>query len=255
MGSGFIIDTQSASGRDGKAALIVTNHHVIRDAQFINVTVNDRELYGAKVVEDDPYNDIALIEICCGDFKALEWASNSDVAEGKQAVAVGYPFGLEGKATVTDGIILAARFDNRFGQWVIQTDAAINPGNSGGPLVSSEGKLLGVNTRGRVQADGIGYAVSQRTLVYVIDRFARKGADVVDLGDKVTYHENSVYFLGAVTRQKAEQYMDSLIQRGRVTPETERAWQIRLVDGEYELRAGLYNVDENRYLTAAKQRE
>ena len=254
MGSGFIIETQPASGA-GEAALIVTNHHVIRDAQFINVTVNDRDLYGAKVVIDDPYNDIALIEICCGDFKALGWANSSDVAEGNQAVAIGYPFGLEGKATVTDGIISAMRFDNRFGQWVIQTDAAINPGNSGGPLVSSDGKLLGVNTRGRVQAEGIGYAVSQRTLAYIIDRFIRKDGDLIDLGDKVPYHDNSVYFLGVVTRQKAKQYMDSLIERGIATPNTAAAWQLRLVDGEYELRAGLYNADENRYLTAPEQRE
>ena len=250
MGSGFIIATQSG----GQAALIVTNHHVIRDAQFINVTVNDRELYEGEVVEDDPYNDIALIVICCGDFKALEW-EEEDVVAGNQAVAIGYPFGLEGKATVTDGIISAVRFDNQFGQWVIQTDAAINPGNSGGPLVSSEGKVLGVNTRGFSNADGIGIAVSIRTLNYIIDRLTHRAGDSIDLGEKVTYHDNTVYFLPPVTKLKAEQYMDSLIRRSITTAEQARKWQLRLVDGEYEIRTGLYDRSNNRYMTIPEQQE
>ena len=264
MGSGFIIATAPTAGANGEAALIATNHHVIRDASVISVTVNDRDLYPAEVVVDDQYNDLALLEICCGDFKALERASRSDAAEGNRAVAIGYSLGIEGKATVTDGIISANRFDNKYGQWVIQTDAAINPGNSGGPLVTSHGKILGVNTRGELTsdrqggfrvADGIGIAVSHKTLSYVIDRYFNKSGNPVDLGDKVTYHDNSVYFLGPVTRQKAKQYMDSLIERGIATPNTAAAWQLRLVDGEYELRAGLYNADENRYLTAPEQRE
>ena len=263
-GSGFIIATRPITDTGGKSALIVTNYHVIREAQFINVTVNDRDLYGATVAQEDPYNDIALIEICCGDFKALEWASSSNLAEGNQAIAIGYSLGIEGKATVTDGIISANRFDNIFGQWIIQTDAAINPGNSGGPLVSSDGKLLGINTRGMPVADkqggfrfadGIGVAVSARTLAYIIDRSMSEDGDLVDLGDKVTYHDNSVYFLGAVSKQKAEQYMDSLIERGLATPNTAAMWQLRLVDGEYEIRAGLYDSDKNRYLTVAEQRE
>jgi len=255
MGSGFIIATAPTAGANSDAALIVTNHHVIKDASVISVTVNDRDLYRAEVIVDDQYNDLALLKICCGDFEYLERASRSDTAEGNQAVAIGYPFGLEGKATVTDGIISAARFDNRFGQWVIQTDAAINPGNSGGPLVSSEGKLLGVNTRGRAQADGIGYAVSERTLAYVIDRYFNKSGNPIDHGDTVTYHDNTVYFLEPVTRQKAEQYMNSLIERGVTNPNSTQSWQLRLVDGEYEIRAGLYNNDEIRYLSTSEQRE
>ena len=264
MGSGFVISVRSPAGAGKKAALIMTNHHVIRGAQFINVTVNDRERFGATVLEDDPYNDIALIEICCGDFTALKMASNADVAEGEQAIAIGYPLALEGKATVTDGIISATRFDNQFGQWIIQTDAAINPGNSGGPLVSSDGKVLGVNTRGmpvpngqggfRI-ADGIGIAVAQRTLNYILDRLLREDGDPVDLGEKVTYHDNAVYFLSPVTRVKAQQYMDSLTRRGIATPEGTMMWQLRLVDGEYEIRAGLYDQSKNRYLTIAEQQE
>jgi S1-C subfamily serine protease len=264
MGSGFIIATAPTAGANGEVALIATNHHVIRDASVISVTVNDRDLYRAEVVVDDQYNDLALLEICCGDFKALERASRSDAAEGNRAVAIGYSLGIEGKATVTDGIISANRFDNKYGQWVIQTDAAINPGNSGGPLLTSHGKILGVNTRGELTsdrqggfrvADGIGIAVSHKTLAYVIDRYFNKSGNPVDLGDKVTYHDNTVYFLGAVTRQKAEQYMNSLVERGITNRNSTQSWQLRLVDGEYEIRAGLYNGDENRYLTTPEQRE
>jgi S1-C subfamily serine protease len=257
-GSGFIIATAPTAGGNSDTALVVTNHHVIKDASFINVIVNDRDVYRAEVVVDDPYNDLALLEICCGDFKALEWASRSDSAEGNRAVAIGYSLGIEGKATVTDGIISANRFDNKYNQWVIQTDAAINPGNSGGPLVTSEGKILGVNTRGELTssgrfADGIGIAVSHKTLAYVIDRHFNKSGNPVDNGDTVTYHGNTVYFLEPVTRQKAQQYMDSLIERGVTDPNSTQSWQLRLVDGEYEIRAGLYNSDENRYLSASEQ--
>ena len=255
MGSGFITAIKAADNGREKKALIITNHHVIQGAQFINVTVNDRDLFDATVVEDDPYNDIAFIEICCGDFKALEFASNTDVAEGEQAIAIGYPLSLEGKATITDGIISATRFDNQYGVWIIQTDAAINPGNSGGPLVSSEGKVLGVNTRGFSNADGIGIAISLRTLNYIIDRLAHRAGDSIDLGEKVTYHDNTVYFLPPVTKLKAEQYMDSLIRRSITTPEQARKWQLRLVDGEYEIRTGLYDRSNNRYMTIPEQQE
>ena len=104
-------------------------------------------------------------------------------------------------------------------------------------------------------ADGIGIAVAQRTLNYILDRLLREDGDSVDLGEKVTYHDNAVYFLSPVTRVKAQQYMDSLTRRGIATPEGTMMWQLRLVDGGYEIRAGQYDRSNNRYFTIAEQQE
>jgi len=255
MGSGFIAFTDGPNTDGEYSALIITNHHVIKDAQYINVTVNDRNRFGAQLIEDDPYSDIAFIEICCGDFEALEFGSNTDVGGGEQAIAIGYPLGLEGKATITDGIISATRFDNGSSVWIIQTDAAINPGNSGGPLLSSEGKVLGVNTATYTAADGIGIAVSLKTLNYIFGRLSHRAGDSIDLGDKVTYFDNAVYYLPPVTKLKAEQYMDSLLQRNVTNREKSKKWQLSLVDGEYEIRGGLYEDEKNRYFTTSELRE
>ena len=146
---------------------------MVEGASTVEVVVNDRDTFDAEVWGVDPENDIALLRICCGAFEALEWADPSDTSEGNQAIAMGYPLGLPGKATVTNGIISAERFDS--GQWVIQTDAAINPGNSGGPLISSKGKVLGINTwkyssssDGR-PVEGLGFAVSLKTIQPVLE--------------------------------------------------------------------------------------
>ena len=76
-----------------------------------------------------------------------------------------------------------------------------------------------------------------------------------DLGDRVTWQENTVYFLEPVTRQRAEQYMDSLIEEGKVYPNSTQSWQLRLVDGEYEIRGGLYDDNKNRYLSTSELSE
>jgi tetratricopeptide (TPR) repeat protein len=146
---------------------------VIEGASSVEVIVNDLYRFDAEVWGADPGNDIALLKICCGTFEALEWADQSEISVGNQAIAMGYPLGIPGKASVTVGIISAERYE--FGQWVIQTDAAINPGNSGGPLISSSGKVLGINTRKEFYSsdgrpvDGLGFAVSLKTIQSILE--------------------------------------------------------------------------------------
>jgi len=172
-GSGFIAQVGFPTAQQATTALVLTNNHVIEGASSVEVIVNDRNRFDAEVWGVDPGNDIALLRICCGNFEALEWADKSEISEGNQAIAMGYPLGIPGKASVTTGIISAERFE--FGQWVIQTDAAINPGNSGGPLISSSGEVLGINTRKEFYSsdgrpvDGLGFAISLRTVQSVLD--------------------------------------------------------------------------------------
>jgi len=172
-GSGFITQVGFPTAQQHTTALVLTNYHVIEGATSVEVVVNDHSRFDAVVWGVDPGNDIALLRICCGNFEALEWADQSEISEGDQAIAIGYPLGIPGKASITNGIISAERYE--FGQWVIQTDAAINPGNSGGPLISSNGKVLGMNTRKEFYSsdgrpvDGLGFAVSLKTIQSVLE--------------------------------------------------------------------------------------
>ncbi len=151
LGSGFIIS------KDG---YILTNHHVIQDADQIQVTLHDKQEYSARVVGVDPKTDIALIKIEPEEPLTAAVLGNSDILEqGEPVVAIGNPFGLA--ETVTTGIVSATGrvigagpYDN-----FIQTDASINPGNSGGPLFSFHGDVVGINTAIVAAGQGIGFAV------------------------------------------------------------------------------------------------
>jgi len=258
-GSGFIIQVGFPTAQESNTALVLTNNHVIEGAKWIDVNVNDRLVIRAEVWGVDLGNDIALLRICCGDFQALEMAKDAEVAVGNQAIAMGYPLGIPGRASITNGIVSAIRYENN--QWVIQTDAAINPGNSGGPLISSDGKVLGVNTRkeffsgdGRA-VEGLAFAVSHRTVNEILDGLKSGYMKPVALGDRVTYGGNSVYFLPPVTKSKADQYLASLIRRGVTIWEKSKKWQLRQVDGVYEIRFGLYIELELRYKTEVELQE
>lgn len=148
-GSGVIISS------DG---YIVTNNHVVEEAQEITVTLNDKREFKATVVGTDPLADLALIKIECSDLPVLEFGNSDEVRIGEWVLAVGNPLNLT--STVTAGIVSAkARNLDIFGQSssiesFIQTDAAVNQGNSGGALVNANGKLIGINT---AIASGNGY--------------------------------------------------------------------------------------------------
>ena len=140
-GSGVIINSNG---------YIVTNNHVVADAQDLEVTLHDNRTFKAKVIGTDPSTDLALIQIKASDLPALQFVNSDDVKVGEWVLAVGNPFNLN--STVTAGIVSAkARNINILQEQYavesfIQTDAAINPGNSGGALVNLQGGLIGINT-------------------------------------------------------------------------------------------------------------
>jgi putative serine protease PepD len=140
-GSGFIINP------DGR---ILTNNHVIADANRIEVTLSDQTRYRATLLSRDPYNDIALLQISPRKKLPTVHLGDSDALQvGQKVLAIGNPFGLEG--TLTTGIVSSLgrtiRGENdQTLEGLIQTDAAINPGNSGGPLLDSSGNVIAINT-------------------------------------------------------------------------------------------------------------
>ena len=165
-GSGFVFETDASD----RSALVLTNYHVIEGYASVEVTVGDAVTYAGWVQGVDPRRDLAVVRICCGSFITLAFGNARDLAAGSEVVAVGYPLGFAGSATVTKGIVSANRFDSDYSRWVIQTDASINPGNSGGPLLAADGSVIGINTSKREYTDsgrpvdGVGFAVSEVTV-------------------------------------------------------------------------------------------
>ena len=138
LGSGFIID---------KTGFVVTNNHVIAEADEITVILQDDSRYEAKLIGRDPKTDLALLKIEVGrDLPFVDWGNSTVARVGDWVVAIGNPFGLGG--TVTAGIISARQRDINQGPYdsFLQTDASINRGNSGGPMFNMDGQVIGVNT-------------------------------------------------------------------------------------------------------------
>ncbi|MBS0245641.1 MAG: DegQ family serine endoprotease [Proteobacteria bacterium] len=165
LGSGFIIDP---------AGYVVTNNHVIADADEVNVILNDGTTLKAQLVGTDKKTDLALLKVDSPKpLKAVKFGDSDKLRLGEWVIAIGNPFSLGG--TVTAGIVSARNRDIQSGPYdnYIQTDAAINRGNSGGPLFNLNGEVIGVNTAiispsgGSI---GIGFAVPSKTVVSVIDQ-------------------------------------------------------------------------------------
>ena len=174
-GSGFVYD------REGH---IVTNYHVIENADELLVTMANGQVHAAQVIGADPANDLAVIKMESNEGlpQPVVLADSDQLRVGQFVVAIGNPFGLE--RTLTTGVISAlgrviqSPEDNRFIGEAIQTDAAINPGNSGGPLLDLKGRLIGVNSQiiSPSQASaGIGFAVSANTVRRVVPELVARG--------------------------------------------------------------------------------
>lgn len=155
LGSGFIVDARG---------YVVTNNHVIADADQVRVILHDNTELEAKVIGRDPEVDIAVLKVEPKDRKltAVNWGDSEKIRVGQWTLAIGNPFGLGG--TVTAGIISARGRDINAGRYddFIQTDASINKGNSGGPLFDKDGNVIGINTAIFSQSGGsigIGFAV------------------------------------------------------------------------------------------------
>ncbi|MBB4094197.1 Do family serine endopeptidase [Brucella pecoris] len=172
LGSGFVIDADKG--------FIVTNNHVIADADEIEVNFNDGSKLKAELVGKDIKTDLAILKVDPSKhkLKAVQFGNSEKARIGDWVLAIGNPFGLGG--TVTAGIISARKRDINSGPYddFIQTDAAINRGNSGGPLFDMDGKVIGINTAiispsgGSI---GIGFAIPAEMAVGVIDQLKEFG--------------------------------------------------------------------------------
>ena len=169
LGSGFIIDAKG---------IVVTNNHVIQDAEDIIVRVNGDEEYKAIVVGADPLSDIAVLQLETKDkFTPVAFGDSDKARIGDWVIAIGNPFGLGG--TVTSGIISARNRSIGLSRYedYIQTDASINSGNSGGPLFDMNGDVIGINTAilGRNGSIGIGFSIPANSAKIVIDQLIEFG--------------------------------------------------------------------------------
>ena len=195
-GSGVIIST------DG---YIVTNNHVIDNATEIEVTLNDKRTFKAKVIGADPSTDVALIKIEATDLQPITIGNSDNLKVGEWVLAIGNPFNLT--STVTAGIISAKAREmdivpsERKIESFIQTDAAINPGNSGGALVNTAGELVGINTAIASQTGSyIGYGFAIPTTIvskvvrdlkdYGIVQRAVLGVKIANINDKLAKDKN-----------------------------------------------------------------
>jgi Do/DeqQ family serine protease len=168
LGSGFLISS------DG---YIVTNDHVVRDAESIQVKLSNDKVYEAKVVGGDHKTDIAVIKINARDLPTVVLGDSEKLEVGQWAIAIGNPFGLD--RTMTVGIISATGRSNmgiETYENFIQTDASINPGNSGGPLLNVYGEVVGINTAIVASGQGIGFAIPINMAKTVFAQLIQKGS-------------------------------------------------------------------------------
>lgn len=199
-GSGFVLDTEGH---------IVTNAHVVREAEEILVTFFDGAVANADLVAFDDYSDLAVIRVEPADAAMLLpviLGDSNSLLIGQRVVAIGNPFGLDGSMTVGivsglgRSLLSAQLLDPAYQQYsnpsIIQVDAAVNPGNSGGPLLDSSGRVVGINTAIRTESglfQGIAFAVPVNTMKRVVPQLIEKGkADYSWLGISSPPTENGL---------------------------------------------------------------
>jgi serine protease Do len=207
MGSGVIV---SADG------VILTNSHVVKDADEIKVNLSDKRSYTAKVLGADPESDIAVIKIDAKGLPTAQFGDSSKLRVGEIVLAVGNPFGLN--RTVTSGIVSATGRAN-VGiidyEDFIQTDAAINPGNSGGPLVNIQGDVVGINTAIASRSggyQGIGFAIPSNSAKIIMEDLLKDGkvrrgllgVNIQDLNDSLAKSFGREDSQGALVSQVVE---------------------------------------------------
>lgn len=178
-GSGVIFQ------KDGNKAYVVTNNHVIENANEVEVSLYNGEKTSAKLIGTDPLTDLAVLEIDAEHVEGvLSFGDSSQLRPGDQVLAIGNPLGLDLSRTVTSGIVSAVErsisVSTSAGEWelnVIQTDAAINPGNSGGALLNTQGQVIGINSLKITNSgvEGLGFAIPSNDLVPIINNLIETG--------------------------------------------------------------------------------
>lgn len=174
--------------KEDNEAYVVTNHHVIENAQSLEVILSSGDKIKAELLGSDPLTDLAVLKINAEKVqKVAEFGSSEDLKVGETAIAIGNPLGMKFAGSVTKGIISGLERTmpidlNRDGNvdWktdVLQTDAAINPGNSGGALVNNQGKVIGINSMkiAKEQVEGLGFAIPTATALPIIEDLEQKG--------------------------------------------------------------------------------
>ncbi|WLV24464.1 trypsin-like peptidase domain-containing protein [Aciduricibacillus chroicocephali] len=170
----------------GGYTYIVTNNHVVEDADKLEVSLQDGKTVKANLVGRDPLTDIAMIKVKSKgtDLKTIAFGDSDKVRAGDQVWAIGNPLGLELSRTVTEGIISAADrsipVSTSAGKWtmdVIQTDAAISPGNSGGALIGTSGQVIGINSMkiSDSGSEGLGFAIPSNQVKTIVDQLMKDG--------------------------------------------------------------------------------
>ena len=229
VGSGIIID---------KNGHILTNHHVIRDADSITVAISDGREFAARVIGFDYLADLALLEVDTGTvLPEIQWGDSDALLIGEWVVAIGNPFNLsigDAQPTVTVGIVSATQrafaVEDRYHEDLIQTDASINPGNSGGALVNIHGQLIGINTVIRSTSggsQGVGFAIPVNKAKKVIRQILEYGSIIPphlgikeiqpvteDLAEKLSISHNTGILVSEV--EKRSPAANAGIKRGDV---------------------------------------
>jgi serine protease Do len=171
LGSGIIIDSEKG--------YIITNNHVVEDADELKINLGDKREFDGKVVGTDPQTDIAVVKIDGKNLPSAKLGDSDTIRAGQWAIAIGNPFGLS--QTVSIGVISATGRANvgvAAYEDMIQTDAAINPGNSGGPLVNIKGEIIGINTAIFTRSggyQGIGFAIPINMVKIIMKDLVEKG--------------------------------------------------------------------------------
>tara|TARA_B100001971_G_C18247652_1_gene575562 strand:- start:1879 stop:2754 length:876 start_codon:yes stop_codon:yes gene_type:complete len=169
QGSGFIISN------DG---YIVTNYHVIEDANSISITPYKKSSRSAELIGYDSSSDVALLKTT-GDYDYLDFGDSDNIDVGEKVIAMGNPYGLS--FSVTEGIVSALDRQGSAGdEAYIQTDVPLNPGNSGGPLVNKQGKVIGINNFKIGGAESLGFALESNEVVNIINDIAQN-----ELGENI----------------------------------------------------------------------